>query len=460
MAEYAIVVLIIALQCLVFLRNWQRINQYHNAIPETYGITEAPARLSVPGAEDKGSPHAELTDGINGYLEASSGGSPDFNLIRDITERHTGVQEEAINQTLSVPLYLGLMGTMIGIVAGLWNMSSVSEAINTTGGGDAIGDGINILLGGVKIAMIASFTGIGFTVLASSLLFNKAHRITEKRKNQFYTFLQKSLMPAINKDANLVIHGLQNNMIAFSQHFEQNLVRMEGILNSNRQDLELQRDILAKLDAIDINQFAKANVQVLQELLRGTHKLEQFNKYLTNMVTFVGASQTLSNAFNQMLNRTADIEGVLKNIDTHFAMSGELMLFLKSHFSQLEARGGLIQQAIIGVDTVLDDGLNQLKEHVSAKLAAIKEMTTLEQAQLSKALEGSKDGLSKLSYLEEIDAEVKKIRLTSPEQYKQLLSKFTSLQTKVNESVNVLMQINENQKSWYLKVYNWIKKKI
>jgi hypothetical protein len=404
-AEYALVILIMVWQLQVFLRNKKRIYQYSHAIPDQYGISASPVRLTL-GIDQIHPEQKVLVADINAYLEACDKGAPDFSLIRDITERHTNIKEETINQTLSVPLYLGLMGTMIGIVVGLWNMSEISQNINSEGAGDAVGDGINILLGGVKIAMIASFTGILFTVLASSLLFIRARAVTEQRKNRLYNFIQSKLMPRVSEEGNQAIQGLQNNLIAFSQHFDQNLTRMESILNNNRQDLEVQRDILTKLDAIDINQFSRANVSILQELLRGTHKLEQFNKYLTNMTNFVGASQTLTDAFNQMLTRTTDIEGVLKNIDTHFDMSAELLLFLKSHFAQLEARGGLIQQALIGVDTVLDDGLNQLKEHVSAKLSAIKEMTTVEQAELSKALEGSREGLSKLGYIETISTKI------------------------------------------------------
>lgn len=59
---------------------------------------------------------------INNYLKKNKGGAADFHLIKDIVERHTDSLDEEINHKLPVPIYLGLMGTVLGIIIGLFSL--------------------------------------------------------------------------------------------------------------------------------------------------------------------------------------------------------------------------------------------------------------------------------------------------------------------------------------------------
>ena len=408
--EYILVVVIIALQLIAFIRTLWRIRVYRNLLPEDFSRTDKKITLEYPGMEtDNNEKRKELIGSLNEYLNRNSSGSPDFNLIKDIIERNTNVHEEQISQNVSVPLYLGLMGTMSGIVVGLWSMSSVSGPIDNTTTGDALGTGINALLGGVKIAMFASFTGIAFTVINSSYVFGLARRKVENQKNNLYNFIQSALLPLISKNVNIVMQSLLNNMNEFSKRFEANLGRLEGLMNKNYDTLKAQDNILTSLQEIDINQFVGGNVRVLSELRKSTDKLDRFNDYLDKMAVLLGTSEKLSDSFNGLLGRTVHIEEIAQHLDFQFSMNTELLQFLKTHFSEIKARGALIQNAVIDVDRVLDDSLNQLKAHVEGKLQAIKDMTITEQDLLSKSLEGSREGLSKLGYLELIDNLLKKI---------------------------------------------------
>lgn len=69
------------------------------------------------------------------------------------------MKREEIHSQLPMPLYLGLMGTMLGIITGIGGIALKS--------GDGFNNFINnpsesigILMGGVAIAMIASLIGI------------------------------------------------------------------------------------------------------------------------------------------------------------------------------------------------------------------------------------------------------------------------------------------------------------
>ncbi len=76
---------------------------------------------------------------MNIYLIRNRGSISDFNLINDIVELHTDSLVKDINIALPLPLYLGLMGTMLGIIIGLFGMPYISEIGRDT-------QGINVLI--------------------------------------------------------------------------------------------------------------------------------------------------------------------------------------------------------------------------------------------------------------------------------------------------------------------------
>lgn len=99
---------------------------------------------------------------INSYIIRSRNKALDFNMIQDIVERQVNTQEEQIRLTVGVPLYLGLMTTMIGIIVAylvcqIWRIQwLVILPIMII----CSNQGITNLIGGVKIAMVASLVGL------------------------------------------------------------------------------------------------------------------------------------------------------------------------------------------------------------------------------------------------------------------------------------------------------------
>ena len=105
---------------------------------------------------------------INNYLKKNKGGAADFHLIKDIVERHTDSIDEEINHKLPVPIYLGLMGTVLGIIIGLYSLSFEYNPATNALDGELFVNSVDGLITGVKQAMICSFVGLGLTTLLSS----------------------------------------------------------------------------------------------------------------------------------------------------------------------------------------------------------------------------------------------------------------------------------------------------
>lgn len=107
----------------------------------------------------------ESLDSTNSYLENNKGSAADFNIIKDITERHIDTIINSINSTVSAPLFLGLAGTFFGIIYGL----SFLEFSDMENGASVITtDSIGSLIKGVVTAMIASAMGLILTLLNSA----------------------------------------------------------------------------------------------------------------------------------------------------------------------------------------------------------------------------------------------------------------------------------------------------
>ena len=58
----------------------------------------------------------QIVQAINSYLLKNKGATGDFLLIKDIVERYCDTKHEEIETQLPMPLYMGLMGTMLGII--------------------------------------------------------------------------------------------------------------------------------------------------------------------------------------------------------------------------------------------------------------------------------------------------------------------------------------------------------
>jgi 6-pyruvoyl-tetrahydropterin synthase len=205
---------------------------------------------------------------VNGYLLRNKGAVSDFNLVKDIVDRNIDKVDDEISNNLPTPLYLGLMGTMLGIVGGLFFMPTVSggETENAIGGIDA-------LLGGVKIAMFASVSGLALTIL-SNYFFFKARKKVEHQKHDFFTFIQTRLLPILSKNTSSSIYSLQTNLLKFNSDFKTNMNSFSKTVNEVKETFDSQLEVVQELKRIDVANIAKYNIDVMQQLKSSFKKLQ------------------------------------------------------------------------------------------------------------------------------------------------------------------------------------------
>lgn len=399
---------------------------------------------------------------VNRYLIRNAGISADFNLLKDIVERNVGTIEEDINMSIPVPLYLGLVGTMMGIVIGLFGMGN----LDAIAAGQANGSGISILIGGVKIAMIASFIGLLLTLLSSGITFRRARSFVEAKKHGFYSFLQIELLPVLNLNMVSTLESMHRNLMKFNQEFGNNLDQLGSTFKDSIAAIDGQKELLEALDRAKISEMARYNVNVLKQLNSSMDSLNSFNRYLGSIMSLVGASERILEQSNRFIDRTGNIETIASNIEQTLIRNNDLTLFLQDHFNKLDDIKSITQQAVdyhsSNTQKVVSDAgfeiskiFKDLHEHIIKSSQEVQQFTDKELDLLKNALTSSKTNLSNLEYLESIQNEFSKFQKLSQSQNDKMLTLISQLNKNVEASNHLLFKISTRPKSKFI---DWVNK--
>jgi hypothetical protein len=383
---------------------------------------------------------------INNYLIRNRHSASDFSLIKDIVERNTDAIEEEINLTISIPLYLGLMGTMLGIVIGLFNMSDILGFVSGSLTDDNLNAAIAILLGGVKIAMIASFTGLLFTIINSGWIFKGSRSQIDNKKNEFYTFLQIELLPAMNQGLGQTFESLQRNLLSFNGEFSRNLKKLSGIFDKNHETLSMQRELLELIDRSKVSEMTRYNVKVLQELNVATQQFERFNEYFANLNGYISNSYQITDKLTAILDRTDNFKKIADTLEDKLDQSQQLISFLTQHFQELDNHKQYVSNSVAEVAHGISDVFSELKEHIQKSSQSIKDFTIEEVEALKKALAESKTNLGNLQFLESLNKDVGQIKTNSSNQVDRLKGQVDELNRNLSKSVQLLEGIEKASK--------------
>lgn len=376
----------------------------------------------------------KVLDSTNTYLIRNKGAVSDFNLIKDIVDRNSDAVDQEINTLMSIPLYLGLMGTMLGIVIGLFFMPSISDDIED----ENFVNAINILIDSVTIGMIASFIGLLFTVLLTGYFYKDAKTIAESAKNDFFTWIQTQLLPILSQNTTSSIYSLQANLLKFNDTFSSNIINFNGVLGKILESFDSQVNLMNELKDVDVAQLAKINVTVLKELRTSTKEFEKFNTYLSQVNTFVDSAQKLNFQISNQLDRTHSIELVAESIGTNITANREIIGILQSELHEVSNRKQFVSDAVIDVDNSITKSLDELRKHIDAQIEAIRNVTIKEESFLENLLGNDRGNLNELKKLGKLEKTMSSIEKSTATQNEKL--------DKLNNNLNDLVDVLKKQK--------------
>ena len=339
----------------------------------------------------------EIVSSINNYLRKNKGAA-EFAILKDITDRNCDAVEEQIEATSPFPIYVGLCGTLVGIVFGvavlgygggidsLLTSSTPSQTEMVVGvqeeivaGEDAGATGIKDLLRGVAVAMLTTFIGVVLTIWGSTSSKNAASD-NEHRKNQFLSWMQGELLPQMNNSMVKTLDILQRNLTKFNEGFAENSRNLNDVFARINTTYEGQAEILRMVQELRIDDIATANVRVLQELQQCTDKINLLQEFIAQSNQYLLSVQTLNGKLSDHYERTLLIEKMAK--------------FFMDEIQQVEVRKAAISKSVGDIDLSMQKALEELQQHTHDQYVSLTSATAKEHNEFLKAVEQQQQALS------------------------------------------------------------------
>lgn len=351
-----------------------------------------------------------IVESINNYLSNNKGNVSDFHLMKDIVDRNCDSVEEEINAQIPVPLYLGLMGTMIGILVGigyLWFSGDLNALLNSSSDNSGA-KGVEALLGGVALAMVSSILGILLTT-SGSMKAKTAKAKTERNKHVFLSWIQANLLPTLSNDAAKSIERMSQNLVSFNKTFSDNTEDLRKTLSQVNQATIMQKQLLDAVARINDKKLAVQNMELYNALQQSTGEIEKLTQFLHDSTDYLNAVRALNEKLDKNDQRAKAMENML--------------LYFERETTQIEQRKLAVSKAVGEVDDKLEEQLRKLGDHASANVD-----------NFYKALGKQQDALqSKLNETQTLIAEIKNLS-----SIKEGVSKFEKATIEQNKKIDTL----------------------
>lgn len=321
--------------------------------------------LALSGGKHADGRFGVIVNRTNEYLCKNTGTSADLGILEDICDNQKNALEDEIHNSLNVPLYLGLAGTFIGIITGLWGI----DFKQMFGAGGEL-TGLQHLLYGVVVAMSASFLGLGFTVFNSAVTYKDAVSKSNEGKEEYMDFLRRELMPLLSNSMASSLNSLRGVLGHFVDKFGRNLDAYADSAELLNDNLEKQHLVLQEINKLSLTRTANKIAETFLQLKDSSDSLavfqtyqQQLNSTIVNVSGMVNQIQTLLGKFDEF---TAGLSVVVSNQNKTTELQREFQEAITTHFpTGSEARDAWRKE----FDMFISEG-KQVSESLSTQLTA------------------------------------------------------------------------------------------
>ena len=321
--------------------------------------------LALSGGKHADGRFGVIVNRTNEYLCKNTGTSADLGILEDICDNQKNALEDEIHNSLNVPLYLGLAGTFIGIITGLWGI----DFKQMFGAGGEL-TGLQHLLYGVVVAMSASFLGLGFTVFNSAVTYKDAVSKSNEGKEEYMDFLRRELMPLLSNSMASSLNSLRGVLGHFVDKFGRNLDAYADSAELLNDNLEKQHLVLQEINKLSLTRTANKIAETFLQLKDSSDSLavfqtyqQQLNSTIANVSGMVNQIQTLLGKFDEF---TAGLSVVVSNQNKTTELQREFQEAITTHFpTGSEARDAWRKE----FDIFISEG-KQVSESLSTQLTA------------------------------------------------------------------------------------------
>lgn len=352
-----IVFIVLLFQIKTYRSNKVRIERIKNLFPSS-NLTSVKIdedNTTSIEAEEGSTEFKDTIADINSYLVNNKNKTFDYQILKEIVNRNSQSLEDEVDTMITVPLYLGLIATILGIAFGVIFFAWKDLADLLTGA-TLDPKGIKILLTDIGIAMFASFAGVLATALSTSS-YNKARTEMVKNKNLFLTWIQTDLMSKLSDDITGALLKMTHDLNEFNRTFADNTRELKETLSTVKDNYEGQVKLLNAIDRLKINRIARANIEVYDRLQGCTEELERLFEIFANSEEYLSKVVELNNNIGSVEERTRLFE--------------ELGSYFKNEMEHVRERQGMMRHQMSALDSVLQEALSNLGDNVSNSIAEL-----------------------------------------------------------------------------------------
>lgn len=281
--------------------------------------------------------HKEFNEVIlstNAYLCKNKGASADFNILQDICDRHILRLDNSISNLINLPLYLGLVGTFLGIIMGLGSIDF------TTTSGSIEPESIRQLINGVIAAMSASLIGLGLTVWNTARNYKPAAYQNDTDKNHYYDFIQRELLPVLNIGMAGSLSSFRSVLNSFILKFGENIGEYHDTAQLLNDNLKSQQFVLEEINKLSLTKTSKTIVETFINLKDSSEQLKMFLEYQVSLNNNVVEAKNVVAGFNHTLDSfksfNTNLEAVAKNVNSSIELQRQFKDMLELHFPTIK----------------------------------------------------------------------------------------------------------------------------
>ena len=267
----------------------------------------------------------------NSYLCKNHGTAADYELLKNICEHDIEVLDDQIHNTLNAPLYLGLAGTFIGVIVGLWGVN-----LNDFMTGSVQTSGLQHLLWGVVAAMVASLCGLCMTVYNTVYSYKESVKDNDIAKEKYFDFLRTELMPVLSNSMASSLSSLKSVLGHFVDRFGKNLdsyAESAQLLNDN---LEKQHQVLEDINKLSLTKTANKIAETFVNLKDSADKLEIFKRYQDQLNGTIDRVERASGHIGEVIQKfddfNANLSIVLQNQSATLDLQQQFKEAIETHF--------------------------------------------------------------------------------------------------------------------------------
>ncbi len=367
----------------------------------------------------------------NTYLKENQG-TVDFYVIQNLSERISASKESEVTSEIPIPLYVGLMGTFVGVAVGLFSMNFL---------GIFSEDGIHSFLWGVVIAMVSSFLGLLLSTVANYRL-TTAVRHKDRKKNHYYTFVQTKLLPGMGSNIVDALGRLKGTLDNFNTVFSDNIGNINNIVVSLAANMQTiaegmgtQKQILSELYSSKFQDLIKVNTETFNRVENILPEMDDFIKKQKDLNELMANSTQFVTSMHKLLDRVSTFENSVnvlgESINESQLLGSRQLNLVQRHLDDLDKKQSLIEN-------YTNQSNEMVEEYLKVNVKNVRSLVDNFETAIKNAFEitNNESPFQKLTELDIISEEIKRLNET--------LASYTK---KEEDLINVVSNISNDVKS-------------